>query len=59
MIGKFTGLIVGLIAFQIGYLAQAAWLWWRSRRLFSDIQARDLQLIQTATSPETALPITE
>jgi len=30
-LGSATGILIGLVAFQAGYLAQAAYLWWVCR----------------------------
>lgn len=40
-IETFTGLYVGIFAFLVGMVAQASWLWYRSRKHFTTISLRD------------------
>jgi hypothetical protein len=39
--GETTGLYVGLAAFGLGSLAQAVWLWYRSRPVMQNLDSRD------------------
>lgn len=39
--GRFPGLYIALVIFQLGYASQTAWLWFRSRPYLSQLRQRD------------------
>jgi hypothetical protein len=38
---EFSGLYVGLVAFELGMLMQTIWLWYRSRPAFQEVRERE------------------
>lgn len=52
--GQVAGIYVGQIAFLIGYLAQTAWMWWRSQPALAALYKSNSPPISDSTSVETA-----
>lgn len=52
--GQMAGIYVGQIAFFIGYLAQTAWMWWRSQPALAVLYKNNSPPISDSTSVETA-----
>ena len=45
MVGRFTGLYVGLLGFTVANLTQTIWLWIRSREIMHKINQRDSNVV--------------
>ena len=52
--GRFTGLFVGLVAFQAGYLAQGLHLYWASKPVLKNRSARDHLAAEASPLPDLA-----